>query len=44
MFEWLFVFKWWYLGIVFDVVFENCVEDLMCDEVDIVICVMFELL
>lgn len=42
MSEWLIAFKRLYPGIVLDVVFENRVEDLMRDEVDIAIRVMSE--
>jgi DNA-binding transcriptional LysR family regulator len=42
MSEWLIAFKRLYPGIVLDVMFENRVEDLMRDEVDIAVRVMSE--
>ncbi len=42
MSEWLLAFKRLYPGIVLDVVFENRVEDLLRDEVDIAVRVMSE--
>ena len=42
MSEWLIAFKRLYPGIVLDVMFENRVEDLMRDEVDIAVRVMAE--
>ena len=42
MSDWLIAFKRLYPGIVLDVMFENRVEDLMRDEIDIAVRVMSE--